>query len=82
MSGHPLDFVYVQWFNHAIGDRQWEKIQYYRIPPYHSKQIAINIVRIGSEGGYEYVKKNYVPCDPPIRLSEKEVMWLLLKLGV
>lgn len=82
MSGRPLDFVYVLWFDHAKGEREWEKTQYHLLPGILTRtRTAIHIIRVSAGCEYYYYKKDYVICDPPIALSEKEIMWLLLKVG-
>ena len=76
------DVVYVLWFDHSKGAREWEKTQYHLLPGILTRtRTAIHIIRVSADYEYHYDKKDYVTCDPPIALSEKEIMWLLLKVG-
>lgn len=67
----------VEYIDFDTGERHWKRFT--RQPKMSEMYVACNVVRKNEDGSYEYVKNR--ETGELRQLTDKEVMWLLLKVG-
>ena len=68
---------YAEYRNWETGEAYWKT--YNRVPKMSNMYKANNVVRKNEDGSYEYIKNRH---DGQLRkLTDEEVVWLLLKVG-
>lgn len=68
---------YVEYVDYATGESHWKKFD--RQPKMADMYTANNIIRKNDDGTYEYIKNR--KTGELRKLTEKETMWLILKVG-
>lgn len=68
---------YAEYTNRETGEKYWKK--FIRQPKTIDMYTANNIVRKNEDGSYEYVKNR--ETGELRKLTEKEAMWLILKVA-
>ena len=68
---------YAEYRDYETGETHWEKFD--RQPKIGVMRLADNIIRKNDDGSYEYIKNR--ETGELRKLTEKEAMWLILKVG-
>lgn len=68
---------YAEYTNRETGEKYWKK--FIRQPKMADMYTANNIIRKNEDGSYEYVKNR--ETGELRKLTEKEAMWLILKVS-
>lgn len=74
-----LEFLtyYAEYYDYDTNETYWKKFS--RKPRSKDMYLANNVVRKNDDGSYEYIKNRQ---DGSLRkLTEQEIVWLLLKVG-
>lgn len=68
---------YAEYFDYDTGETYWKKFT--GMPKIADLYRANNVIRKNEDGSYEYVKNRQTGDER--RLTEQEVIWLILKAG-